>query len=94
MFQRLGGLDSDQLLQQRTGTAPRPWAGKKCDLSVPSASPGARSCYWAWSGCGTVSPLDLRLPSNLPLSSRPVRPEHDRVQSCAIALRSPASEPR
>ena len=38
MFQRVGGLDSDQLLQQRTGTAPRPWAGKKCDISVPSAS--------------------------------------------------------
>eukprot|EP00964_Phaeocystis_antarctica_P049550 scaffold28738_cov34-Phaeocystis_antarctica.AAC.2 len=40
MFQGVGGLDSDQLLQQRAGTAPRPWAGKKCDISVPSASPG------------------------------------------------------
>eukprot|EP00964_Phaeocystis_antarctica_P005085 scaffold2780_cov23-Phaeocystis_antarctica.AAC.1 len=27
-----------------------------------------------------------------PRRQLPVRPEHDRVQSCAIALRSPASE--
>ena len=39
IFQRVGGLDSDQLLQQRAGTAPRPWAGRKCDFSVPSAAP-------------------------------------------------------
>ena len=36
IFQRVGGLGSDQLLQQRARTAPRPWAGKKCDISVPS----------------------------------------------------------
>ena len=52
MFQRVGGFGSDRLEQTRTGTKPRPSAGRKCNLSVPSASPGARSCYWAWSGCG------------------------------------------
>ena len=51
MFQRVGGFGSDRLEQTRTGTKPRPSAGRKCNLSVPPASPGARSCYWAWSGC-------------------------------------------
>ena len=46
MFQRVGGFGSDRLEQTRTGTKPRPSAGRKCNLSVPSASPGARSCYW------------------------------------------------
>ena len=39
MFQRVGGIGSDRLEQTRTGTKPRPSAGRKCNLSVPSASP-------------------------------------------------------